>query len=159
MNETPLPPIPLRGNGTKANSIYRSRYFRVPCVIDNHVYELSNISSVPWSNLNFTNTYIGGENLTIPVSCAYDIADDYATAISLFMNQTLLGTCSAAGGMRLDLPMKTEAWNEAVCKPWYIKSLVNKGNASFSSIDAIPAIFLLGCRTTREAGSLSVKKL
>jgi hypothetical protein len=66
----------------------------------------------------------------------YDVNGVYALSMSDFLNSTLIENCSLPASINFDSSTTTADWNALICRSWYIENLVNKGSASFASIDA-----------------------
>jgi hypothetical protein len=118
-------------------------HFHTHCVIDGQLYTLENVSSVPkenW-NLNFTSILVGNEEVTVSNQCVYGVDGIYAMSVGDFLIETLIGSCGAPSPASASFEDtiwldSTTEWYTVPCQPWYIKNLINKGNASFESIDA-----------------------
>ncbi|KAJ8106623.1 hypothetical protein OPT61_g9414 [Boeremia exigua] len=130
VSETPI----HQGREFASSSIPSFLRFHTPCLIDGQEYTVENISLVPKDNHNFTSSFIDDENVTFPTECAYGIFGIYALSLIDFMSDTLLGNFTPPN--RIVFTGQPDDYNSVVCSPWYLKGLVNKGNASFASIDA-----------------------
>jgi hypothetical protein len=72
-------------------------------------------------------------NITFPVDCACDVDGVYALSLVDFMYETIFGNCTIPS--RINFDGDSDDYESVNCTPWYLKGLVNKGNASFESID------------------------
>jgi hypothetical protein len=108
-------------------------HLHTPCLIDGQAYTTDNISSVPRDKHNFISSYVDQVNMTFPTDCGYGVEGSYASSLIDYMGETLLGNCTTLDG--IDFPGREKDYDNLVCEPWYIRGLVNKGNASFQSID------------------------
>jgi hypothetical protein len=94
---------------------------------------MDNVSSVPRKGRNFTIGDVGELQMTFPVDCAYGMPGVYALSLVDIMSDILFGNCTTPNtsyviGERDD-------YNLVVCNPWYLKGLINNGNASLASIN------------------------
>jgi hypothetical protein len=94
---------------------------------------MDNISSVPADAHNFTTNLIDDVNVTFPADCAYQVDGAYASSFIDFMSTTLFGEGIAPA--RVNFNGDIDDYNTLMCTPWYLKGLVNRGNASFQTID------------------------
>jgi hypothetical protein len=108
-------------------------HFHTPCLLDGQEYTVENISLVPSDRHNFTTSIMDQVNMTFPAECTYQIDGTYLMGFSDFMNTTLFGNCISPA--RINFKGRQDDYNTLICDQWYLKSLVNKGNASFQSID------------------------
>jgi hypothetical protein len=109
-------------------------HLHTPCLIDGQAYTTDNISSVPRDQHDFMSSYVDQVNVTFPTDCGYGVEGFYASSLIGYMWETLFGNCTLSGG-GIDFPGREKDYDSLVCEPPYIKGLVNKGNASFQSID------------------------
>lgn len=129
INETPIKRPPGQGNDMFDYSLH----LHTPCIIDDQIYTIDNISSVPREGRNFTTDYVNGVNMTFPRECAYGAGGIYKLALHDFMVDAMMGNCSAPG--RINFNGDEDDYNALVCSPWQIKTLIHKGLSSFESID------------------------
>jgi hypothetical protein len=129
VRETPI----VQPLGQEGNSVPDFLHLHTPCVVDGQVYTMNNISTVPRDKHNFTSSYVDQVNMTFPADCAYGVSGYYALSMVSFMTETLFGNCTTPS--RINFDGDSDDYNSVICEPWYLKSLVNKGNASFKSID------------------------
>jgi hypothetical protein len=129
VKETPIEQPP----GQDGNSYPNSLRVHTPCVIDDQVYTIDNISSVPREGHNFTSAYVNNVNMTVPTECVYGIYGTYTMSLGAFLVDAMMGNCTVPTTIRfLGRP---NDYNTLVCSPWQIKTLINKGFGSFESID------------------------
>lgn len=108
-------------------------HVRFPCFIEGQIYTVNNISSAPKDNRNFSSIYLDDVNTTVPDECLYGARGPYIFSLGDFMLETLIGNCnSPSRGIKLNSPGE---YNVVRCEPWYLKALLNSGNATFESID------------------------
>lgn len=113
----------------------------LPCVVDGQVYTTSNISSVPKDKHNFTSIIVDNINTTCPTECVYGFDYDYTNSLLDFMGETLNGKCSTSNDVDYgDVELKDwrgleNDYRTLSCDSWSIKSLLNRGNATFESMD------------------------
>jgi hypothetical protein len=131
--ETVLRDTPVLQQKGSTNPYADFKHFHTPCIIDGHAYTMDNISSVPQDKHNFTTNLIDDVNVTFPVDCAYEVDGTYASSFIDFMSTTLFGECVTPG--RVNFNGDVDDYKTLACTPWYLKGLVNQGNASFHSID------------------------
>jgi hypothetical protein len=129
VKETPI----TQPQGQMGNMFPHFMRLHTPCLVDSHVYTMDNISLVPKDGRNFTNYYVDQINMTFPVDCAYGVDGVYALSLVDFMYETIFGNCTVPS--RINFDGDSDDYNSVKCTPWYLKGLVNKGNASFESID------------------------
>jgi hypothetical protein len=129
LNETPIRQPPGQDDITFPNFLH----LHTPCVIDDQIYTINNISSVPREGHNFTSAYIDGVNTTFPMECAYGSTGIYMKTLGTFMIEAMMGNCSATSTAKFR--GRPNDYNSVICSPWQIKTLVNKGYGSFESID------------------------
>ncbi|CAO2655539.1 Nn.00g043420.m01.CDS01 [Neocucurbitaria sp. VM-36] len=132
VSETPLLTIPH----TETNYWPNREHFNSPCVVDNLTYTLANVSSIPEGNHNFTYTFVEGKNVSVPEQCVYAVSGVYTQTLSEFMDETVLGNCTFPAITNLDNTPTSSDWDTATCQGWWLKSLINKGYATFQRIDA-----------------------
>ena len=99
----------------------------MPCHIDGQAYTANNVSSIPKADYNFTNAFVGNEEISVPTQCVFGMDGSYALSLGINMKHIMLGGC-VAGSENRD--------TELVCNPWYIEGLGAKGNANFETLDA-----------------------
>jgi hypothetical protein len=73
--------------------------------------------------------------MTFPAECAYRVDGTYLWGFTDFMDTMLFGTCVCSA--RINFKGRQDDYNTLICDPWYIKSLVNHGNASFQSMESM----------------------
>lgn len=129
VRETPITQPPGQVNNSFPNFLH----LHTPCVIEDQIYTIDNISSVPREGHNFTSDYVNGVNTTFPTECAYGASGVYAMGLGDFMVDAMMGNCSAPS--RINFNGDADDYNALVCSPWQIKTLINKGLSSFESID------------------------
>ncbi|KAF2849956.1 hypothetical protein T440DRAFT_508432 [Plenodomus tracheiphilus IPT5] len=129
VRDTPIVQLP----GQEQNVYPHFMHFHTPCLIDGQAYTMENISLVPKEGRNFTSSFVDQVNMTFPTECAYKVDGVYAMSFVDFMNETLFGDCITPSNVNFE--GDPEEYNTLRCEPWYLKGLVNGGNASFQSID------------------------
>jgi hypothetical protein len=147
VNETPIMPPPGQKNPSLPNYIH----LHTPCRIDNQMYTIENISSIPRDGHNFTSFYSNGTNTTFPTECTYSTSSVYAKSLSRFINSSMVGYCTTPS--RINFNGDPDDYNSLDCSPWQIKALNKKGYASFESIDHnVQAIALTVTSEMRKQG-------
>lgn len=147
--------------GQEQNSFPNFMHLHTPCLIDGQAYDMDNISSVPMDKHKFTSSYVGQVNMTYPTDCAYGVDGIYALSLVDFMYETLFGNCTVPS--RINFDGDADDYNSVECKPWYLKGLLNKGNASFQSIDhnmqSIATAITSEMRKQGSASSVNLQKI
>ncbi|KAJ5063990.1 hypothetical protein J3E74DRAFT_415127 [Bipolaris maydis] len=129
INETPIKPVRI----TKNSQTYDFKDLHNPCIIDGQTYTRDNISSVPIQGNNFASYFIDGVNTTFPIACIYGLNSDYAQSLGHFIESIMNGNCSTVPKFVPEF-YKYE-YKSLRCGPWQLEALVNKGLASFDSIN------------------------
>jgi hypothetical protein len=148
VNETPI----MQLEGQDISELHDYIHLHTPCRIDNQIYTIDNISSIPRDGHNFTSIYSNGTNMTFPTECTYGTSAIYALSLSAFINSSMVGDCITPS--RINFNGDPDDYNSLICSPWQIKALNMKGNASFESIDHnIEAIALAVTSEIRKQGT------
>ncbi|KAI0897157.1 hypothetical protein F4806DRAFT_464291 [Annulohypoxylon nitens] len=108
---------------------YTANYtaLRIPCLVNNKWYDLSNISDVPKTKeMSFTSIDIDGKNHSVPNECLYKMSYPYALSLEVFAKDILF-----KGGCALrTLLDKTVDCGEH----WWLTNLYNNGAASSETL-------------------------
>jgi hypothetical protein len=91
---------------------------------------MDNISSMLREGGNFTSEY---GNTTVQSDCVYGVSGIYGLSLVDLMLEILNGNCTVPS--RINFNGEEDDYNSVICKPWYLKGLINKCNASFESIN------------------------
>lgn len=128
--ETPV----LQPPGQGSNAFPNFEHFHTPCRIDGQVYTANNVSLIPKDKHNFTRTFVGDEEISVPTQCVFGMYGVYTLSLGNFMSETMLGNCIVPS--RINFGKKSEDYVALMCDPWYIKGLAAQGNATFETLDA-----------------------
>jgi hypothetical protein len=128
--ETPV----LQPPGQEKAQFPNFQHFHVPCQIDGQEYTADNVSSISKDAHNFTNTFVGDKNISVPTQCVFGMHGVYALSLGNFMKETMLGDCFEPA--RITFSSLPQNYVTLMCDPWYLKVLPAKGNATFETLDA-----------------------
>jgi hypothetical protein len=132
IRDTPIPIAPGLDSGI---AFPDHQMYNEHCVVDGQPVTLDNASSISADGRNLNTTLIGGTNVSVPHQCFFEVKGNHLRALSKFLAEALDGGCTmpSTSYFRVGSP---KDWTTATCDGWWLKSMYNKGNATFKSIDA-----------------------
>jgi hypothetical protein len=133
IRDTPIPIAP--GQEDSGTAFPDHQMYNEHCVIDGRPVTLDDASSISVDSRDLNTTLIGGKNVSVPHQCFFEVQGIYLRALTQFLGETLDGGCAmpSTSYFRAGSP---KDWTTATCDGWWLKSMYNKGNATFKSIDA-----------------------
>lgn len=109
---------------------------KLPCVIGDDLYEVSNISDIDPHSFKFVNMSTSvdrGPYLTYPEPCAYGMSGIYVRALQLYLKSALtdVGLANPRGGVTGNGILANPVFDK-----WWLASFYQQGNATFDSVTA-----------------------
>jgi hypothetical protein len=113
------------------------------CIVNGTTYTLRNMSlavTAPGHAISFNRS---GEAFTVPNECVTVMDGTFVEGIESFMTDTLTGACSQSESQTY-YPERVNCYGEKLQDSWWLSTLFNNWNASFSHVDRVFERLALG---------------
>ena len=129
--ETLIRETPANKEPYDENIFANQQHYNDHCIINNQPVTLDNVLSTD-TNV----TFIDGKNTSVPHECFYNIDGIFLRALSVFLSESLTGGCIMPLTSYYQRGSGPRDWTTVECDGWWLKSLHNRGNATFETINA-----------------------